>query len=85
MVGATGTGRTTMAAKMVAMLRDAHPMKEIVAASLNGKHTPTQSDLRGFGRLLNVPVCDLSIDTPESDFDKMTDYDIMVLGRNRVT
>lgn len=78
-VGATGTGRTTMAAKLVAMLRDAHPMKEIVAASLNGKNTPTQSDLRGFGRLLNVPVCDLSIDTPESDFDKMTDYDVMVL------
>ena len=78
-VGATGTGRTTMAAKLVAMLRDAHPMKEIVAASLNGKNTPTQSDLRGFGRLLNIPVCDLSIDTPESDFDKMTDYDVMVL------
>jgi len=78
-VGATGTGRTAMAAKLVAMLRDAHPMKEIVAASLNGKNAPTQSDLRGFGRLLNVPVCDLSIDTPESDFDKMTDYDVMVL------
>ena len=78
-VGATGTGRTTMAAKLVAMLRDAHPMKEIVATSLNGKNAPTQSDLRGFGRLLNVPVCELSIDTPESDFDKMTDYDVMVL------
>jgi flagellar biosynthesis GTPase FlhF len=31
-VGASGAGRTTMVAKLIAMLRDAHPKKEIIAA-----------------------------------------------------
>ena len=78
-VGASGTGRTTMVAKLIAMLRDAHPKKEIIAATLHGKTATTNQPLQGFGRLLNVPVCALSLDTPVTDFNKMTDYDIMVI------
>jgi flagellar biosynthesis protein FlhF len=78
-VGATGTGRTTMVAKLTAMLREAHPKKEIVAASLHGQNASNNQSLQGFGRLLNVPVCTLSLETPVADFNKMTDYDIMVV------
>jgi flagellar biosynthesis protein FlhF len=78
-VGATGTGRTTMVAKLTAMLREAHPKKEIIAASLHGQNSSINSSLQGFGRLLNVPICTLSPETPVDDFSKMTDYDIMVI------
>jgi len=78
-VGATGTGRTTMVAKLTAMLREAHPKKEIIAASLHGQNASNNQSLQGFGRLLNVPVCTLSLETPVADFNKMTDYDIMVI------
>jgi flagellar biosynthesis protein FlhF len=78
-VGATGTGRTTMVAKLTAMLREAHPKKEIIAASLHGQNSSINLSLQGFGRLLNVPICTLSLETPVDDFSKMTDYDIMVI------
>ena len=78
-VGATGTGRTTMVAKLTAMLREAHPKKEIIAASLHGQNASNNQSLQSFGRLLNIPVCALSLETPVADFNKMTDYDIMVI------
>jgi flagellar biosynthesis GTPase FlhF len=78
-VGATGTGRTTMVAKLTAMLREAHPKREIIAASLQGQNSSTNQSLQSFGRLLNVPVCSLSLETPVTDFNKMTDYDVMVI------
>ena len=78
-VGATGTGRTTLVAKLTAMLREAHPKKEIIAASLHGQNSSNNQSLQGFGRLLNVPVCTLSLETPVADFNKMTDHDIMVI------
>ncbi len=77
--GTSGTGRTTMVAKLAAMLREAHPTKEIVLASLDGRSAVTNHALQNFGRLLNMPVCTLDLDTPVQDFNKMTDYDMMVL------
>ena len=47
-VGATGTGRTTMVAKLTAMLREAHPKKEIIAASLHGQTASNNSVVAGF-------------------------------------
>ena len=78
-IGASGTGRTTMVAKLTAMLREAHPKKEIIAATLHGQNASSNQSLQGFGRLLNVPVCTLSLETPVADFTKMTDYDIMAI------
>ncbi len=78
-VGATGTGRTTMVAKLTAMIREAYPKKEIIAASLHGQNASNNRSLQGFGRLLNVPVCTLSLETPIADFNKMTDYDVMIV------
>jgi flagellar biosynthesis protein FlhF len=78
-VGATGTGRTTMVAKLTAMIREAYPKKEIIAASLHGQNASNNRSLQGFSRLLNVPVCTLSLETPIADFNKMTDYDVMIV------
>ena len=78
-VGSSGTGRTTMTAKLVAVLRESHPNKEIVAATLFGQAAGSTTSLQSFGRLLNIPVCSLDLLTPASDFDKMTDYDTMII------
>jgi len=78
-VGAAGTGRTTMVAKLTAMLCEEHPKKEIIVASLHGQNASNNQSLQSFGRLLNVPVCTLSLGTPVADFNKMTDYDIMLI------
>ena len=78
-VGASGTGRTTMVAKISAMLRDQNPSKEIVLASLNGQNGTANHQLQSFGRLLNLPTVTLGLSTPVEDFNKMTDYDFMVI------
>jgi flagellar biosynthesis protein FlhF len=77
--GASGTGRTTMVAKIAAMLRDQNPSKEIVLASLSGQTGTANSQLQSFGRLLNLPSVMLGLSTPTEDFNKMTDYDFMVI------
>ena len=78
-LGASGTGRTTMVAKISAMLRDQNPSKEIVLASLNGQNGTANHQLQSFGRLLNLPTVTLGLSTPVEDFNKMTDYDFMVI------
>ena len=78
-VGASGTGRTTMVAKIAAMLRDQNTSKEIVLASLNGQQGTANRQLQSFGRLLNLPSVTLGLSTPVEDFNKMTDYDFMVI------
>ena len=78
-VGASGTGRTTMVAKIAAMLRDQNPSKEIVLSSLNGQNGTTNHQLQSFGRLLNLPTVTLGLSTPVEDFNRMTDYDFMVI------
>ena len=77
-VGASGTGRTTMVAKIAAMLRDQNPSKEIVLASLKGQNGTANQQLQSFGRLLNLPTVTLGLSTPVEDFNKMTDYDFLV-------
>ena len=78
-VGTSGTGRTTISAKLAAMLREQNPSKEIVLASLNEKNSCTNHQLQSFSRLLNLPTVALSHATQSEDFDKMTDYDYMVV------
>ena len=78
-VGATGTGRTTIVAKIAAMLREQNPNKEIVLASLSDQDGAANHQLQSFGRLLNLPGAMLSLSTQVEDFNKMTDYDFMVI------
>ena len=51
----------------------------MVAATLHGQDASNNHSLQSFGRLLNVPVCSLSLETPVADFNKMTDHDIMAI------
>ena len=78
-VGATGSGRTTLASKLAASLKDAHPGKEVALASLSTTLNETDTKLRGYARLLNIPVSQLTQDVPDQHFDKMTDFDMMVV------
>ena len=78
-VGATGSGRTTLASKLAASLKDTHPGKEIALASLSATLNETDTKLRGYARLLNIPVNQMTQDMPVQNFDKMTDFDILVV------
>ena len=53
-VGATGSGRTTLASKLAASLKDSHPGKEVALASLSATLNETDTKLRSYGRLLNI-------------------------------
>ncbi len=78
-VGATGSGRTTLASKLAASLKDSHPGKEVALASLSATLNETDTKLRSFARLLNIPVSQITQDMPDQQFDKMTDFDMMVV------
>ena len=78
-VGATGSGRTTLASKIAASLKDAHPGKEVALASLSATLNETDTKLRSFARLLNIPVSQITQDMPEMQFDRITDFDMMVV------
>ena len=83
-VGATGSGRTTLASKLAASLKDAHPGKEVALASLSATLNETDTKLRSYARLLNIPVSQLTQDVPDQHFDKMTDFDMMVVDVQQV-
>ena len=78
-VGATGSGRTTLASKLAASLKDSHPGKEVALASLSATLNETDTKLRSYGRLLNITVSQITQDMPDQQFDKMTDFDMMVV------
>ena len=78
-VGATGSGRTTLAAKLAAALKGTHQGKEIALASLNNAKTELDSKLKNFARILNLPTSAISNEMPVRQFDKMTDFDILVI------
>ena len=50
-VGATGSGRTTLASKLAASLKDAHPGKEVALSSLSTTLNETDTKLRSYARL----------------------------------
>ena len=78
-VGATGSGRTTLASKLAASLKDSHPGKEVALASLSTTLNETDTKLRSYARLLNIPVSQITQDMPDQQFGKMTDFDMMVV------
>lgn len=78
-VGPSGSGRTTLAAKLAASLKETHRGREVALASLGASINETDSRLRGLARLLNIGVSPLANDVAGRDFDKMTDFDMMVV------
>ena len=76
--GASGTGRTTMVAKIAAMLRDQNPSKEIVLASMKGQNGTANHNYKALA-VVELPTVTLGLSTPVEDFNKMTDYDFMVI------
>ena len=78
-VGPSGSGRTTLAAKLAASLKETHRGREVALASLGASTNETDTRLRGLARLLNIGVSPLLHDVKGQDFDKMTDFDMMVV------
>ncbi len=78
-VGPSGSGRTTLAAKIAASLKETHRGREVTLASLGASMNETDTRLRGLARLLNIGISPLSHDVTGQDFDKMTDFDMMVV------
>jgi flagellar biosynthesis protein FlhF len=78
-VGATGSGRTTLASKLAASLKDAHSGKEVALASMSATLNETDTKLCSYARLLNIPVSQITQDMPDQQFNKMTDFDMMVV------
>ena len=78
-VGATGSGRTTLASKLAASLKDAHPGKQVALTSLSATLNETDTKLRSFARLLNIPVSQYTQEMSDQQFDKITDFDMMVV------
>ena len=58
-VGPSGSGRTTLAAKLAASLKETHRGREVALASLGGSMNRADTRLRGLARLLNVSVSPL--------------------------
>ena len=67
------------AAKLAASLKETHRGREVALASLGASMNETDSRLRGLARLLNIGVSPLANETVGQDFDKMTDFDMMVV------
>ncbi|MGB0756078.1 MAG: hypothetical protein ACPGQU_06600 [Candidatus Puniceispirillaceae bacterium] len=78
-VGPSGSGRTTLAAKLAANLKDEHSGRVVALAHLVSSSAETDNKLKSYARLLNLPFCHLTHDVPANQFDKMTDFDIMVV------
>ena len=78
-VGPSGSGRTTLAAKLAANLKDEHSGRVVALAHLASSSAETDNKLKSYARLLNLPFCHLTQDVPANQFDKMTDFDVMVV------
>ncbi len=78
-VGPSGSGRTTLAAKLAASLKDEHSGRVVALAHLASSSTETDNKLKSYARLLNLPFCHLTHDIPVQQFDKMADFDMMVV------
>ncbi len=78
-IGPTGAGRTTLAAKLAASLKETHKSREVALASMSASQHEPDSRLRSLARLLNIPVSHITSDIPDQDFDRMTDFDMMVV------
>lgn len=78
-IGPTGSGRTTLAAKLAASLKDEHSGRVVALTHLASSSAETDSKLKSYARLLNLPFCHLTDDVPVQHFDKMTDFDMMVV------
>ena len=78
-VGPSGSGRTTLAAKLAASLKDEHSGRVVALAHLASSSAETDNKLKSYARLLNLPFCHLTHDIPVRQFDKMADFDIMVV------
>jgi len=78
-LGKSGTGRTTMAGKLTAYLKETYQQKDIITAEMaTGGHRPN-GQLQNFCRLLNSQAFTIGLDTSAADFSQIKSTEVMVV------
>ena len=78
-LGKSGTGRTTMAGKLTAYLKETYQQKDIITAEMaTGGHRPN-GQLQNFCRLLNSQAFTIGLDTSAADFNQIKSTEVMVV------
>lgn len=78
-LGKSGTGRTTMAGKLTAYLKETYQQKDIITAEMaTGGHRPS-GQLQNFCRLLNSQAFTIGLDTSAADFNQIKSTEVMVV------
>ncbi len=80
-VGPSGSGRTTIAGKIIGLIRDQKINQRIMLAKMQDS-SKNDRELQTLSRLLNVPYCSFSADTPLSAFTNLTDAETLVVDVN---
>merc|ERR1711991_872695 len=65
-IGGSGSGKTTLAAKIATCCAETAKFKKPVLVSVTDNVSQSTDDLKAFGRLLNMPVKQVSIDALSS-------------------
>lgn len=65
-IGGSGSGKTTLAAKIATCCAESAKFKKPVLVSVTDNVSQSTDDLKAFGRLLNMPVKQVSIDALSS-------------------
>ena len=65
-IGGSGSGKTTLAAKIATCCAESGKFKKPVLVSVTDNVSQSTDDLKAFGRLLNMPVKQVSIDALSS-------------------
>ncbi len=78
-VGPSGSGRTSLSAKLAACIKEKYPHKEVSLASLSQSTIEHTNKLCGFARVLNIPLSTIDYEFEEQQFSKMNDFDTMII------
>ena len=80
LVGPTGAGKTTTAAKLAARFAARHRARDVALVSIDGERTGAREQLHALGRRLGVTVCDAdSSDTLGRALEQLVDYPLVLV------
>ena len=80
LVGPTGAGKTTVAAKLAARFAARHRARDVALVSVDRERTGAREQLHAHGRRLGVTVCDAeSADELGQALDQLVDYPLVLV------
>lgn len=80
LVGPTGAGKTTTAAKLAARFAKRHRARDVALVSIDSERTGAHEQLHALGRRLGVTVCDADgSDALGTTLDQLQDYPLVLV------